>query len=240
MCRAAICVRVRRNAGHWMCGTTCVRAAGRCSASRAPPPNQLTALPRSRPPLRRRRSDNHLRPQIRWPPSSPSSASCPRRRVRRAQPLATIESTDPGLRTALAVEVVGTDRRAHARRRHRISPPGRLRPGTHLSDAGADGRSRRSGHLRRDGAASGAMRGSRTSGSPKRTAPSTSHRCRRKPATRSARCFRRLDTGSSRAHEYQRALQLNPKAAYALNNLCYGWLLDGDLDKGDCVVSSGR
>ena len=32
-------------------------------------------------------------------------------------------------------------------------------------------------------------------------------------------------------HEYQRALQLNPKAAYALNNLCYTSLLDGDLEK---------
>jgi Flp pilus assembly protein TadD len=28
--------------------------------------------------------------------------------------------------------------------------------------------------------------------------------------------------------EYERALSLDPSAAYALNNLCYGWVLDGD------------
>jgi len=31
--------------------------------------------------------------------------------------------------------------------------------------------------------------------------------------------------------EYERALKLNPKAAYALNNLCYSSLLDGEPDK---------
>jgi Flp pilus assembly protein TadD len=33
--------------------------------------------------------------------------------------------------------------------------------------------------------------------------------------------------GQARAR-YERALELDPTAAYALNNLCYGWVIDGD------------
>jgi Flp pilus assembly protein TadD len=32
-------------------------------------------------------------------------------------------------------------------------------------------------------------------------------------------------------HQYELALRLDPSAAYVLNNLCYGWILEGDAAK---------
>ena len=43
--------------------------------------------------------------------------------------------------------------------------------------------------------------------------------------------------GPARA-EYQRALELDHKATYALNNLCYGWVLDGNAPKA--IAACGR
>jgi Flp pilus assembly protein TadD len=40
--------------------------------------------------------------------------------------------------------------------------------------------------------------------------------------------FQALGYRREARQEYQRALQIDPAATYALNNLCYGWILDRD------------
>jgi len=43
--------------------------------------------------------------------------------------------------------------------------------------------------------------------------------------------FQALGRRTLARDEYERALRLDPDAAYALNNLCYGWVLEGDTRK---------
>jgi Flp pilus assembly protein TadD len=38
--------------------------------------------------------------------------------------------------------------------------------------------------------------------------------------------------------EYERALKLDPSAAYALNNLCYSWILEGEVRKAEAACRS--
>ena len=57
--------------------------------------------------------------------------------------------------------------------------------------------------------------------------------------TRSARCCRRsVDRAEARA-QYEQALALDATAAYALNNLCYAGVLEGDADEARRRVPAG-
>lgn len=45
--------------------------------------------------------------------------------------------------------------------------------------------------------------------------------------------FEALGRHAQARREYQRALALDPAAAYALNNVCYGWILDGRIAQAE-------
>lgn len=45
--------------------------------------------------------------------------------------------------------------------------------------------------------------------------------------------FQALGRRADARREYEKALELDPTAAYAANNLCYGWVLDADVAKAE-------
>ena len=75
------------------------------------------------------------------------------------------------------------------------------------------------------------MPGSLISGSATSIARSTTRRSRPPRATRWARCSRRWDAEAEARTQYETAARLDPLAGYAHNNLCYGWILEGDADR---------
>ena len=52
--------------------------------------------------------------------------------------------------------------------------------------------------------------------------------------------FQALGRRAEARAEYEKALALNPTAAYAFTNLCYGWALEGESTKAACLPQALR
>ena len=92
---------------------------------------------------------------------------------------------------------------------------------------------------RRRWRASGATGDCPSWGSAPRTARRTTLRDRRARRTRSGRSSTRWASSAKRARAYERALSLDPTAAWALNNLCYVEFRLGRLDEARRALRGG-
>ena len=145
-------------------------------------------------------------------------------------PAATIEGQDPRLAAALAVASVRPEPetyRAVAREYSRL----------HIVDRAHDYLTRALAVDRRDWATYDTLaRVWRDSGSPS-VALGDAHRAvYYAPASPVARntlgtILQAMGLKKGAREQYEHALRLDPGASYALNNLCYGWILDGDAPK---------
>ena len=145
-------------------------------------------------------------------------------------PVATIEGQDPRLAAALAAATVRPEvetYRAVAREYSRL----------HIVDRAHDYLTRALAMDRGDWATYDTLaRVWRDSGSPN-VALGDAHRAvYYAPASPVARntlgtILQAMGLKQGARQQYEHALRLDPTASYALNNLCYGWILDGDAPK---------
>jgi Flp pilus assembly protein TadD len=145
-------------------------------------------------------------------------------------PAATIEGQDPGLKAALAASIVRPEPESYRAVAREYS---RLR----IVDRAHDYLYKALAQDRRDWATYDALaRVWRDSGSPN-LALSDAHRAvyyaPTSPVARNTlgTILQALGLKKGAREQYEHALHLDPTASYALNNLCYGWILDGDAPK---------